>query len=107
MNTNGTMQEGRDKLISDLKAVIKDAEDLLKSTGNQMDSSYQSTRARFESNLQSAKSGLYNMQGKMAASTKEATDTADRYVKENPWQSVGVGAVAGLVVGLILGLGRK
>jgi ElaB/YqjD/DUF883 family membrane-anchored ribosome-binding protein len=94
---------GRDKIVSDLKLVIKDAEELLKSTGQQMDSGYQSARARFESTLQNAKLGLDNVQGKVTVSTKDAVETTSRYVQENPWQSVGVGAVAGLVIGLLLG----
>jgi ElaB/YqjD/DUF883 family membrane-anchored ribosome-binding protein len=103
MNTTEQSSTGRDKLISDLKLVIKDAEELLKNTGQQMDSGYQSARAKFESTLQNAKSGLDNVQGKVTSSTKDAVETTGRYVKENPWQSVGVGAIAGLVIGLLLG----
>lgn len=102
MNTQ-QYSTGRDKLVSDLKLVIKDAEELLRNTGQQMDSGYQAARAKFESTLQNAKSGLDTAQGKVVAGTKDAVQTTDRYVQENPWQAIGVGAIAGLVVGLLIG----
>jgi len=94
---------GRDKLIDSLKHLIKDAEDLLKNTGQQADSGYQSARARFESTLQNAKSGLDAAQEKVAARAKGAAETTDRYVQENPWQAMGIGAIAGILVGLLIG----
>lgn len=89
-----------------MKAVINDAEDLLKSTGNQvggqLDDTYRSARTRFETTLKNAKAGLSDLQDSMTTRTKEMVGTADSYVKANPWQSVGIGAVAGLVVGFLL-----
>ena len=35
--------------------------------------------------------------------TREALDSADHYVQQNPWQAVGAGALAGLLIGLALG----
>jgi ElaB/YqjD/DUF883 family membrane-anchored ribosome-binding protein len=93
----------RDNLVSNLKAVIRDAEELLKSTGQQVDEGYQSARARFESSLSSAKSGLDNAQESVLARTKDAMHSTDDYVHDNPWRSVGVAAIAGVVIGLLLG----
>lgn len=96
----------RNSLMSNLKAVIEDAEDLLRSTGQQAsqqaDDTYRSARAKFEQTLQSAKSGLGTMQQTAAAKTKGAVTATDQYVKANPWQSVGIGAAAGLVIGFLL-----
>jgi ElaB/YqjD/DUF883 family membrane-anchored ribosome-binding protein len=100
MDTTEQTSTGRDKLVNDLKLVIKDAEELLKTTGQQ---GYQSARARFESTLQNAKLGLDNVQGRVSTGTRDAVETTGRYVQENPWQAVGIGAVAGLVIGLLVG----
>lgn len=106
MNTTEQTSEGRDKLISDLKLVIKDAEELLRTTGQQVgqqvDSTYQAARARFESTLQSAKSNLGSAQQTVSARGKDVMETTHQYVQANPWQSVGIGAIAGLVVGFLL-----
>jgi ElaB/YqjD/DUF883 family membrane-anchored ribosome-binding protein len=95
--------ELRDRLLDDLRLVIKDAEDLLRSTGQQVDEGYQLARTRFESTLSSAKSGLSTLEDRVTASTRDVLETTDQYVQSHPWQSVGVGALAGLVVGLWLG----
>lgn len=93
----------RENLVNNLKAVIRDAEELLKSTGQQVDNSYQSARARVESSLNSAKAGLDSTQESVLARTKVAMHSTDEYVHDNPWRSVGVAAIAGIVIGLLLG----
>ncbi len=104
MDTTTQGGETRDKLVDNLKAVIKDAEELLKkNTGQQIDEGYQSARARFESTLKSAKTGLATVEDSLVSRTKDAAYKTDKYVQEHPWQSVSVGAFAGLVAGLLLG----
>ncbi|MGM0521736.1 MAG: DUF883 family protein, partial [Pseudomonadota bacterium] len=36
-------------------------------------------------------------------SLSQQVDCCDRYVHDNPWSSIGIGAAAGFVVGLLLG----
>jgi ElaB/YqjD/DUF883 family membrane-anchored ribosome-binding protein len=96
-------QDSREKLVTDLKLVIKDAEELLRNTTQQVDAGYQSARARFESTLQDAKIGLSSMDGRMRSGANDALQTTHRYVQDNPWQAVGAGAVAGLLIGLLIG----
>lgn len=101
--TTGQGIDARNKLANDLKRVIKDAEELLRSSGQQVDEGYQVARAKFESTLTSAKSGLSSLQGNVFDSSREALANTNQYVQEHPWQSVGVGALAGLVLGMWLG----
>ena len=89
----------RDRVIDDLKLMIKDTEDLLRNTGQQAGEGYQAARARLETTLGSAKSGLSTL----SSGSREALDSTDQYVQEHPWQSVGIGALAGLALGLWLG----
>lgn len=103
MDKTGLDGQTRDKLIGDLKLVIRDAEELLRNTGQQMDDGYQAARAKFESTLSNARNELSTLEDRFMAGTRDAMDSADQYVQENPWQAVGVGALAGLVIGLLLG----
>ncbi|KIF81231.1 DUF883 family protein [Noviherbaspirillum autotrophicum] len=101
-----TTQQGtdvRNRLVNDLKLVIKDAEELLRSSGQQVDVGYQAARAKFESTVSNAKSGLTSLQGNVFANSREALANTNQYVQEHPWQSVSVGALAGLVLGMWLG----
>ncbi|GAB3547911.1 stress response protein ElaB [Noviherbaspirillum agri] len=102
MESNGRGHT-RERLLDDLKMVIKDAEDLLKNTRQQADDGYQMARARFESTLSNARDGLSSLEETAMVAARDAMETADEYVHSNPWQSVGIGALAGLVVGLWLG----
>jgi ElaB/YqjD/DUF883 family membrane-anchored ribosome-binding protein len=103
MESNGQYGSTRDRLLDDLKLILRDAEDLLRSTSQQAGDGYQVARAKFESTMGMAKENLSDVEQIVAENTRVAMENTDRYVKENPWQAVGVGALAGLVVGLIVG----
>ncbi len=103
MNRTHRTSEARENLANNLKAVIRDAEELLKSSGQQVDEGYQSAKARFGSTLHSARTGLDTAQESMIARTKDVVQSTDHYVQENPWRAIGVAAVAGILIGLLLG----
>lgn len=103
METNGQHGQTRERLLDDLKMVMKDADNLLRGTRQHAGESYQSARARFESTLGNARSGLTSLEESVALTARDALETADEYVQSHPWQSVGIGALAGLVVGVWLG----
>lgn len=100
---NGQRGQTRERLLDDLKMVIKDAESLLQSTRQHAGEGYQMARARFESTLSNARSNFSSLEENMLTTAREAADTADEYVHSHPWQSVGIGAMAGLIIGLWLG----
>lgn len=102
METTGR-NDFRDRLIEDLRLVIKDAEDLLRSTGQQVDDGYRLARARFESTLSNARSGLTTLEDRVTTTARDALESTEEFVHHNPWQAVGVGALAGLAIGLWLG----
>jgi ElaB/YqjD/DUF883 family membrane-anchored ribosome-binding protein len=93
---------GREGLIEDLKLVIQDAEDLLRSTGKQVDEGYQAARERFNATLGEARNNLSGLEEQLAENAREALQQTDEYVRENPWQAVGIGAVVGLIAGILL-----
>lgn len=91
------------KLLEDLQQVIKDAEELLKNVEHQTDSGFQSARNRFESTLRNAKAEIARIEDTVVTKTKEAAHATDTYVKENPWQSIGIAAGIGLLLGVVIG----
>lgn len=103
METIGLGGDIRDRLLEDLRLVVKDAEDLLRTTGQQVDEGYRLARARFESTLSTARTNLSDIEERVAEGTRDAIESTQQYVKENPWQAVGIGAVAGLAIGLLIG----
>jgi len=95
-----------ESLASDLRDAATDASEALRNTGQQlgeqMGERYQGARARFQQTMGKAKTNLSAMEEKVGARTRDAVDTTDQFVKEHPWQSVGIGAAVGLAIGFLM-----
>ena len=92
----------REKLVQDLKAVVSDAEELLKATAQQTGEKIAVVRAKAEESLKAAKARIAEEGEAVLARAKVAAKRTDEFVKENPWQAVGIGALAGLVIGILI-----
>ena len=97
-----TKTGARDQLMSDLKTVIQDAEVWLRSGSMLTGDDLQAARVKFERTLSGAKSELIRIEEQVVEKTKEAAKATDEYVHENPWKAVGVGAAAGLLIGMLI-----
>ncbi|MDR0480264.1 MAG: DUF883 family protein [Gallionellaceae bacterium] len=93
----------RDKLVADLKVVIADAEELLRATAGQAGDKAEAVRKKIQDNLIRAKETLADTQATVVGKAKAAGRATDEYVSKHPWQSVGIAAGVGLVVGLLVG----
>ena len=102
MSTNATAEVTTDQLLADLKTVMNDAEALLCATSTQTGEKIQEVRARAEESLRQAKQRLSSIEDEALRRAREVADATDEYVRDNPWQSVGIAAGVGLLVGLLL-----
>ena len=93
----------QEKLVNDIRAVIADAEDLLKVTADQTGEKIAELRSRIHSRLLDARIRLDAAEQVLLDKSRAAARAADDYVHESPWQAVGIGVGVGLLVGLILG----
>lgn len=93
-----------DELGENLKQLVSDADELLAATAGSADSKTADLRKRIGATLKSAKDRLHDAQESVLAEAKAASQATDKYVHEHPWQSVGVAAAAGAIVGLLVGL---
>ena len=91
-----------DQLVADLKTVMIDAEALIKATSAQTGEKIQEVRAKAEQSLQQARVRLTEIEDEALKRAREVADATDEYVRENPWQSVGIAAGVGLLVGMLL-----
>jgi ElaB/YqjD/DUF883 family membrane-anchored ribosome-binding protein len=78
-------------IMSDLKAVIADAEELLRATADEAGPKVQEVRERAEESLAAAREHL-----------KGAGAELDGQVRAHPWAAVGVAAGVGLILGILL-----
>lgn len=96
------LHRSKDKLLLDLKAVVKDAQALMKEA---MDSSAESVAgvpAYLDDRLSAVKDNLQRVKGAMTAKAKHATAATDQYVRENPWRAIGFATAASVVISLLL-----
>ena len=85
------MDVSSDKLMKDLKAVVNNAEDLLKATADQGGEQIARIRARAEDSVRVARARMKDIGGEL-----------DAQVRDNPWNAVGIAAGIGLVLGILL-----
>jgi ElaB/YqjD/DUF883 family membrane-anchored ribosome-binding protein len=96
-----------DRLIADLKAVVRDAEELLRATAGMAGEQMSEVRARVEASLRAAREKLAAaLDSDLAHGVRDAGACADTCVRGNPWLAVGAGVAAGVLVGMLLGRGR-
>lgn len=93
----------KDKLVSDMKIVIADAEEILRATANQAGEKVGELRERITERLRDAKVRLADAEAALVDKTKAAARATDDFVHENPWQAVGVAAAVGLALGVLIG----
>lgn len=94
---------GKEKLITDFKVVVADAEALLKATANQGGEKLAEVRAKAEESLRVVKASMAEAQAELLLKTKAAAKATDVYVHENPWNAIGVAAGLGLLIGWLAG----
>jgi ElaB/YqjD/DUF883 family membrane-anchored ribosome-binding protein len=99
---NANTEINTDKLIEDLKVVIRDAEALIKATAAQTGDKIVEVRARAEESLKQAKVRLTAAEEEALKQAREVADATEEYVRENPWQSIGIAAGVGLLIGVLI-----
>ena len=97
-----TSDVNKDKLVADLKVVVADAEELLRATASQAGEKVTVARERIQASLATAKVKLGEAERALLEKTKQAAKVTDDYVRANPWQAVGIAAMAGLVLGILI-----
>jgi len=93
----------KEKLISDFKVVVADAEALLKASAGQGGEALAAVRTRVQESLAIAKEKMLDAEEELLARTKAAARVTDEYVHDHPWHAVGVAAGVGLLIGLLIG----
>ena len=96
MHTNEASAE---KIITDLKILARDAEDILKATAGQAGDKMSEVRARLTAALESAKATCHRLEEKVVVGAK----ATDRVIRQHPYESMGVTFGLGLLVGVLVG----
>ncbi len=102
-DSNSTSQSSQDKLIDSVKASLNEAEAMLREAAASSGDRAAELREKAMISMRRTREALYDAQDVMMARGRKAARQADDYVHDNPWQAIGVAAVAGLILGLLVG----
>ena len=91
------------RLMEDLRTVVADAEALMTATAHDATEKARDARKRATASVEQARARLVEIEEELTKRAKAAAADADRYVHDNPWQSIGIAAAVGVVIGLIVG----
>lgn len=95
-------QVSTEQLLEDLRVVVQDAEALLRATAGQAGERVQEARAQAEASVRQARERIGVLERTLAGQAKAAAREADRYVRDNPWQSLGIAAGVAFLAGLLV-----
>jgi ElaB/YqjD/DUF883 family membrane-anchored ribosome-binding protein len=97
-----TLKEGQERVAQDFKAVVNDAEQLLRYAARDAGEGYGEARKRLEESLKTAREELARLEGVVVDGARRAGRATDGYVREHPWEAIGLGAGVGLLIGLLI-----
>ena len=92
----------RQRVMADLKSLVRDSEDLLKATAGDVSEKAKEARARISSALERAKETCEQLQQQTAASARAAAKRADEVIRTHPYESIGVAFGVGLLIGVLV-----
>ena len=94
-----TNEANMQKLMSDLKTVVRDTEAILQATAGQAGEKLSELRERLSSGLETVKATSRRLEENTVAGAK----TVDRTIREHPYESIGVALGVGLLIGVLVG----
>jgi ElaB/YqjD/DUF883 family membrane-anchored ribosome-binding protein len=100
--TAARFERSRDALVKDFAEVLTEADALLKQATKESGEKASDLRAQVEAKLRTAKARLQDMQDDALDRAKATARATDEYVRDNPWQALGVAAAVGVLVGLLM-----
>ena len=89
--------EHTEKLITDLKHVVRDSEELLQDSAGAVGKKAHELRQRLSHTLESAKETCKRLQDK----TRETAQAGDKVIRDHPYQSIGLAFGIGVLIGLL------
>ncbi len=103
MTDETTITVSESKVVNTLKGVISDAQEILDSTKNATGEKIAALRESISIKLRDAKERLQDAEAAIVERSKACARATDDFVNDNPWKAVGIAAVIGLALGVLIG----
>jgi ElaB/YqjD/DUF883 family membrane-anchored ribosome-binding protein len=90
----------REKVYEDVKVLIKDVQELLTATTSVVGDKATAARSRVQDHLKVVQDKLGGHYETVRTKGQEAFTVTDGYVRDNPWNAVGIAAGIGFILGI-------
>ncbi|MGO3028978.1 DUF883 family protein [Pseudomonas helleri] len=96
-----TAKNAQEILKADLQTLVNDAERLLEHSAALVGDQADELRDKIKLSLDKARASLEDTKESLHERGEAAVTAAEDYVQSNPWQSVGIAAGVGFLIGLL------
>ncbi|HEY2678930.1 MAG TPA: hypothetical protein VGI65_18325 [Steroidobacteraceae bacterium] len=86
----------------EIKNLLADVEELVARIADMQDADVGRLRSKVQRAVDAAKESLAEGAESVRQRAQGVADSADDYVRDSPWQAVGIAALVGAVVGMLL-----
>lgn len=95
------VRQARDSAGGEFKDFIDDVEDIVSRVADIKDPEVARIRDRLRDSVASVKEAVSDGANRVRHHAKEVAVGADDYVRENPWQALGIAALVGVAIGFL------
>jgi ElaB/YqjD/DUF883 family membrane-anchored ribosome-binding protein len=101
---NGTTVDGAQSGVArEYHAFVSDVEDLISSATSLTGEDLARAKATLSARITSARASIVRAGGAVSEQVRSGAKATDSYVRNQPWQAVGISAAAGILIGYLLG----
>ncbi|WP_339461919.1 DUF883 family protein [Pseudomonas sp. EA_105y_Pfl2_R69] len=97
-----TPASSQDQLLEEFQALVRDTEQLLQHSASLAGEQAEELREQIRGSLDRARTTLHNAEGALLERGKAAVQVTEGYVQTHPWQTLGVAAAIGLLLGMLI-----
>lgn len=97
------IEKTQEALVNELKNAVAEAETMLKDVAGKSDAEAELIKDKVNDILERATNSFNDLEKNVRAHSREAIQKTESYVQDNPWQTIGLAGLAGLLLGVIIG----
>lgn len=101
-DTSATLRDSQMRLAKEFKSLLNDAEELLRNASKGGNEGFNNARMQLEKSLRTARRTFEKREHAVLDRARHAGRATDEYMHRHPWQSIGVAAAIGLLLGAAL-----
>jgi ElaB/YqjD/DUF883 family membrane-anchored ribosome-binding protein len=99
---NSQAERRRKSATNDLSNTLTEAQDMLGRAATETGARASDIRSQVSDKLAAAKLKLQDLQDDAIERAKAAAQVTDDYVRDNPWQAIGVSAAVAFLIGVLV-----